>query len=189
MSVFLDHLAATLVGTTVVVVLAAIVLGGRSEAVQQARYDIHREQARMLSTILEDDLRNAGAGVPPSQSALVEASDGAISFRVKEGFGNSPVRTVRYQRVGTGTVAVGSSSVPAYAIERTVDGDLRQRVEGLTELAFELRDADGAPTADLARGRAVHVRFAIGAPSADPTGIDPRARYRRAVQMPNLRTD
>lgn len=186
MQVLLDHLAATLVGSAVLVVLLAVTLGGRSEAVDQTRYDIHREWARTLASLLEDDLRNVGSGVPPTEAALVEAGPGAITLRLKDGFGTAPVKTVRYASVPTDPVEVGGALVPTWALERSEDGVVVQRFEGLTEVAFELRDRDGAPTTDLAAGRAVHVRFAFGAGPTSATGTDPRARYRRAVQMPNL---
>lgn len=189
MHVLLDHLGATLVGTTVLLVLAAIMALGQSDAVNDTLQDAHQTRARALATVLENDLRNAGSGVPPSQAALLTASDSAVSFRVKAGFGDEALQTVAYRRVPDGTVRVGAADVAMVAVERVVDGTVRQRYGGLSEAVFELRDSTGSPTAVLASGRAMHVRFAIGPPPAGSSAPDTRARYRRATPMPNLAPD
>jgi hypothetical protein len=186
MNVLLDHLAATIVGTTVLLVLAGIMALGQSDAVDQTQKETHRERARVLATVLENDLRNAGAGVPPSQAPLLVASSDSVSFRAKDGFGDMPLRTITYRRVPDGTVRVGGTDVPMAAVERVVDGAVLQRYSGLSEFAFELRDDAGAATTDLSAGRSVHVRFAVGPPPQGSGDVDTRARYRRATRMPNL---
>lgn len=186
MQVLLDHLAATIVGTTVLLLLAGLMALGQSDAVQETLHETHRARARALVTVLENDLRNAGSGVPPSQAPLLAASDSAVSFRVKRGFGDEPIQVVGYRRVADGTVPVKGTDVPMFALERTVDGVVRQRYEGVSEAVFELRDVAGAPTGDLAAGRSMHVRFAIGPPPGRPGDVDTRARYRRATPMHNL---
>lgn len=186
MNVLIDHLAAMLVGGVVLLLLLGLTLTSRSDAVEDARYDVNRKRARTLATLVENEVRNVGSGVPPSIAPIVSVSDSVFEFRAKENFGASALNTVRYERVGTETVRIGGVDVRTFAVERLVNGAVMQRFEGLTDVGFQLRDADGTPTVTVADAQALHVRFAVGLPPDATVDRDPRARYRRSIAMPNL---
>jgi hypothetical protein len=182
MQVFFDHIAAVLLGGTVLLIIAVTQFQGQEAAVDGVQYYAAKSQMVDLVRQLQVDLQNVGAGVDNAQIPLgdafvayatsgdttdvlaVRTYPDTTTFAPKTG-----VTVVCYQRVPTGETAyVRDPATAAYVPKPTFRVVRRinptapaactggivsaQSMSSLTEFHVELRREDGSVVGALPAG-------------------------------------
>lgn len=189
MNVFLDHLSAIIVGTTVVTILVAAQLMTSESTIEQGQYLAARKQTQGFVQVLEADLFNIGYGVAPHTKPVLLANDSTFTFlRKVDTTAVATVRTISYRRRTARHVRLPDGRrIPVYRVDRTDDGVSTGGVaDVLTD--FEMtpiqRDGTRAPTSDSVVG--VRIEMALSYWTDPKRILTDRSLFARTYYSPNL---
>lgn len=175
MQELIGQIAATVIGGTIILILAVIAWRGQNHAISSTQYSAAKEGILDFAEVIEEDLSNMGAGVTNAtlrnnQGGFADASAFSLSSTTNDfRFYSWAVRgdndnhttdadavVVRYEWEPTGTVQVFNPATQAfepkttYMIERAVDSgggfdDAGSSIDTLTEIEFAFLDDAGNP--------------------------------------------
>lgn len=184
MHVLLDHLGAAIAAGVILTVVIAMQFNQGEATRTEALYRSQRARAQAFALVLEDDLRNLGSGLAPSDTAITAWDDSTFSFLVRDDFGSAATRTVTYRRRSVGADAAGT---PLFEVDRLADGG-PPATGPAPLLGFEmtLLDAAGAAVTDPADAAAVRVWFSAGRTDVGTGEVHPLTRLSRTIYPPSL---
>jgi len=187
MGVFTDHLAATVVGCVVVLILLSLGAGvGDTENGVQI-YEASRRQSQAFAQQLEGDLLNTGFGVPAADAIESWSASSIVIHRKADTTAAATPLRIEYRRVQDHTVAIDGVDTPIYEIQRYQDG-VRSggSPAALSSYSLVLLDASGAPTSMPANARAVRVQYQMSFGRQADDYSASASRYERTFYPPNL---
>lgn len=202
MAFIYDNLVATLIATTVVLILGAIQMEAIQTNTGRTSRNTVNTQAQQLANWLEEDLSRIGQNMPPE----VDPYDGPegpgdsdppqwsadwhtveFSFDYRDADGD--LQEVEYELVNTGNSAEieGQEDVPLARLERlkgSVSGSMTPdgRATNLGYFKVDFLNASGEPGASGGDIELVRARFSVIAPFQNEDTIPRRAR--RSVVVP-----
>lgn len=172
MQEWIGHIAAIVIGGTILLILAVVGWRGQHNSVSATQFSAAKEGILDFAEVIEEDVSNMGAGRtnntltnPAGYGAFVDASaydptgtPASIRFyswTARDGTYLNPQvdysNVVEYRWQVTDSVQVQDpathtfQTVPSYRIERFVNGTANgESIDTLTEVAFVLYDASGA---------------------------------------------
>ena len=192
MQLILDHI--TGVVTAAIVILAIAVTQFRS---RDASYDATRYSAakvRMLSVVevMEQDIRNLGAGVDTAAHAI-QGFDTTGTTRYLEFLGQTSqadeaVHVIRYEWSETGSVTLDDgSTIPTLTLERLIDGTVSGTSVGtITELTVDPMTRDSiAVTTNFRDTQIVAIELAAISPLGKGRQVE-QTRWQKVFRPVNL---
>lgn len=167
MQAILDHLAATAVGGTALVLLLFMWAQQGETSVDETRYHAAQEYQRVFAETVERDVLNLGTGVAIGDPMI--ATLDSTTFRFHGAInGTGAAREITYRRVRAGADAAG---FPLYRVERLVDGTPSGSSAPLvTRFEVTLLDSTDVLTTAPTAARAVRVRIEQAVPFATGGG-------------------
>lgn len=175
MQFIIDHLAATVIGATIL--LAVLALGHRSQesAIEAAKIDFGKAEMRQLIDVVEQDFINLGSGLADPDAAITFYATNSgydeIRFSSLENDTGTPDPisiTYRWRQQGTATLPDGST-VDTYELERSTAAST-VTFDDLTNFSVTLRKKKlvpvslGAPADSVALAEYVDVDIGMLAP-------------------------
>lgn len=155
MQTIFDHLSATAVGGTALVLLLFMWSQQSETAIDETRYHAAQEYQRVFAETFERDVLNLGTGVAVGAPMITTLDSTTFQFHGAIN-GTGTAREITYRRVLARTAADGT---PLYRVERTVDGTPSGSSAPLvTRFAVTLLDSAGAATSAFTAARAVHLQ-------------------------------
>lgn len=187
MDVLVDHLSATVIGTTVLLVLLGIGLRMTETGTDQQVYETSQRMSQALAQQLEGDLLNVGYGLPASTAPIESWTDSTFTFRRRSGEAlTDPILTVEYRRVTTDSTVVDGAPRPVYTVERYENGVYSGGSTALlSTFDIDVLGDSGTPPATLEDTRAIRVRFVMSFGSGD-NHTENSSRYSRTFRPANL---
>ncbi len=187
MQFLLDNIAATMLGGTVLMILAVSQFSANDAVIDQTSYYATRSQIINMTEMIEADFKNIGLGVTPGTPIFNEVSGDAIEF-LRLLNNTDPVPSViRYQKVPTDTLELDGEQVPVFRVERLVNGVMVGHTpDRMREWVVELRNVEGDPVVNVEDAETVHVRFLLVPPFNEDKGYIRQAHWTRTYAPPNL---
>jgi hypothetical protein len=169
MQLLLDHLGATIIAGTVLLMVVTLQLRAQQTALEEAVFYRGKARTMTFAETISKEFPKIGEGLSGG-GALVEhtVADGQTKeFVYATGAGGSGAGTteVRYSLVQDTTVRIGrqarvSEDVPIYRLARTEDsGTARTVMSNIRHWRVKILDANGAPTSVLDEARHLKVRL------------------------------
>jgi hypothetical protein len=122
----IDHLAAVVIGAAIIMMLAALNIRGQRSSIETVQYSAARTAAVTLTSVLEQDIMNIGAGQLRIGSTDLSLNKNAnppyVEFRTRPDRSSSSSAMVRYTWEEDGSVIINGQSTPTYKMKRTVNG-------------------------------------------------------------------
>jgi hypothetical protein len=122
----IDHIAAVVIGGTIIFILAALNMRGQQASIETVQYHAARTAAVTLTSVMEQDIMNIGAGRIRLQSTDIAINKGGnppyVEFRTRPDRSIPGTAMVRYTWEEEGEVVIDGEVVPTYQMKRTVDG-------------------------------------------------------------------
>lgn len=160
---------ALVVAGVVILIIASVSIRVQRTSIAATQYSASKVSQTDLVGLMDRDFRNIGATYPnyvlnPDNAILAFSSDtsgGVFAFWGQTERGMPP-DSIRYEWTQTGTVRIDTTYVPAYAVSRYVNGNLRGSSAGaVTWLDIQLLNADGNPAGVLPDTRQIEVNVRI----------------------------
>lgn len=187
MQYLLDHIAATMLGGTVMLILVISQVNTSDAMIDQTSYYASRSQVIALTEMIEADFKNIGLGVIPGTPVFNEVTDDAIEFMRLINTTDAAPSAVRYEKVPTDTLTLDGEQVPVFRVVRTVNGVVSgQTPDRLREFVVELRNVEGDPVVDPDDAETVHVRFLLVPPFNADQGYVKQVHWTRTYMPPNI---
>jgi hypothetical protein len=178
----LDNLLAVVVGTVIILLLAALYVRTQGENLDALRNETNRTRMLDLVQTLERDLRNAGSGT--DQSGVISWSDAAPTgdgmpvtrlefYTTVDTSATARPWRIRYDLAAVDSARVNGVWAPLYELRRHgYDGTgytlLSASTRTITEFDIRLLNASGTLTTQPADARA----FVVRAVTLSPLGAD-----------------
>jgi hypothetical protein len=158
MQFLLDHIAAVVITGFIIFIIAAVSFRGQSASIDSTQYFAQKRMLLDLVQMAERDFGNIGSGgTAPGTAVISFDTTGPVkhfAFRARPDsiavpdYILTPPSTIRYQWQEVGTLALNSGDVPAYTVERLVDGTVAGRSSGyITSFDIDFFAAGGTPVA------------------------------------------
>lgn len=191
-----DNLVATLIGMTVVLILASIQMEAMQANTARTSRNMVNTQAQQLANWLEEDLSRVGqnmssdavpyeeptgpGGSDPDWSADWHTTEFSFEYRDDTG----TLKNVKYELVKTSETAVidGQDNVPLARLERSLDGSADGEATNLGYFKIDLLDEQRQPGATGDGIELIRARFSVLSPFQNESTVPRRAR--RAVVVP-----
>ncbi len=187
MQVLLDHITATMIGGTVLLILAVSQFRTSEAVVDQTSYYASKRQVLEMTEMIEFDFKNIGLGVPMGSSVFNEVSQDAIEFMMLLDPDDTALSVVRYQKVPTDTLEIDGEEVPVFEVQRIVNGTVSGRTPGrMSEFVTELRNIEGDPVSSPEDAKTIHVRFSLIPPFNADKGFLKSSNWTRTFTPANL---
>jgi hypothetical protein len=120
----IDHLAAFVIGCTVVMLLAVLQLRSQDAVIESTQFNAARTAAMLLTEVLEQDIANIGAGQLSKIGAVIslDTTETVKSFRFRTLIdrNNATPSDVEYRWRQDGEVTLRNKTVPRYSVSRVV---------------------------------------------------------------------
>lgn len=176
-----DNLSATLIASAVVLIVISAQVRLRDAGIEQTALLTAKGQALELGDWLQQDLGNAGYGIPLRESFIEEYQVDAttentkrFSFRRKLQATDTTPTLITYELIAADTVMVDGEAVQLYQLQRCQDTTTcpagSTSIEGkspdmLTYFRIDLMDENGGTwTAGTSNAYYLRVRFSITSP-------------------------
>jgi hypothetical protein len=167
MQLIYDNLAAILVGTVVLLILAGIHLSSQTAGAEAGMYYMNRVQTLSLIQMIERDFPNIGAGVDPQQRDMITAytwteDERRFEFRaVVDTTEGAPVERIQYRVEPVDNPACERLEIQCYEVQRLADTGNGFEPSGrsntfVTDFQIEISPQTG----NLADVREIRVRLA-----------------------------
>jgi hypothetical protein len=155
---------ALVVAGVVLLIIANVNIRVQSAAISATQYQTAKTNQTDIVGLMDRDFRNIGSSYPnyllnPEDAIISFDSSGTFAFWGQTGRGLPP-DSIRYSWSQYGTVRVDTGYVPAYSIERSVNGQPAGGSAGaVTEFSLRLLDNDGNPAGVLSDTRQIDVEL------------------------------
>jgi len=187
MQILIDHITATMIGGTVLLILTVAQFRTNAAAIDQTSYYASKKQVLELTNMIEADFKNIGLGVPSGTPVFNEVTSTALEFKMLLDPGDPVYSTVRYEVVPADTLELDGQNVPLTKLRRIVNGVLTgQSPPRMTEFVVELRNVLGNPVANPEDTETIHVHFALVPPFNADDGYIKKTYWTRTFLAPNL---
>jgi len=187
MQFLIDHITATMIGGTVLLILAVAQFRTNEAVVDQTSYYASKKQVLELTNMIESDFKNVGLGVPPGAPVFNEVTPTAIEFNLLLAPGDVATSAVRYEAVPIDTLELDGQSEPLFQLRRSVNGVLTgQSPPRMAEFVVELRNIEGNPVANPEDTETIHVHYALVPPFNADKGFIKKTYWTRTFLAPNL---
>ncbi|WP_457651834.1 hypothetical protein [Rhodocaloribacter sp.] len=187
MQILLDHITATMIGGTVLLILAVSQFRTSEAVVDQTSYYASKRQILEMTEMIEFDFKNIGLGVPAGTPVFNEVSENAVEFLMLLDPDDTALSVVRYVTVPTDTLELDGKEVPVYEVQRIVNGTVSGRSPArMSEFVIELRNVEGDPVGDPEDAETIHVRFSLIPPFSADKGFIKESHWARTFSAPNL---
>ena len=201
MQILLDHIAATILGITVVFILLQLQLDSHEANADALRYHANRVQTLSFLETLERDFQNIGAGVNAGGVMIVgltnDSPTSSFEFMaMTDTTAAATVQQIKYELVPTGTATIHSGSVsqskPTYEIRRLVRTGSGYAVTGrssnsILEFEVTLLSASGvAVGSDFESARVVGVSLVSLSPMGHD-GVTGESRWKSSFRPSSLK--
>ena len=187
MQFILDHISASLVGGTVLLILLVAQVRTGEVVVDQTSYYVAKTQLLNMNDMVEADFKNVGFGVPASTPVFNVVTDDATEFLRLLDPDDTNLATVRYELVPTDTLEIDEEEVPVFEVQRIVDGVLTGKTPAsMIVFDVELRNVEGDPVADPVDAETVHVRYEMAMPFDTDARYLKKVHWTRTFLAPNL---
>jgi hypothetical protein len=161
-----DNLTAVLVGTVVLLIVAAIHLTSQTAGAEAGMYYMNRVQTLSLIQMIERDFPNIGAGVDPQQRDMITAytwTEEERHFEFRAVVGNTegaPVERVQYRLEPVENPTCERLEIQCYEVQRLADTGLGFVVSGRSNTFVSDFQIEVSPqTGNLADVREIRVRL------------------------------
>jgi len=164
---WIAQLVAVFVAGIVIFIVAAVNLRVQRGSIAAAQYQASKTSEVDLVGMLDRDFRNIGSdypnyGLDPATAIIKFDSTGGVFAFWGQTQRGMPPDSIRYHWVQSGTVLVDSAYVPAYSVERTINGSPAGGSAGsVTDFHIRLLDNEGNPTGVLSDTRQIEVSVSI----------------------------
>ncbi len=181
-----DHLAASLLGIAVFLILVASHVRLDETSRDQTRYYSAKTHLLNATEMIEHDFEYIGAGVARNDSIFISKTDSTFEFMAKIQSEDAAPSKVTYRRVATEVVTIAGEAVQLYEVQRLVNDVLTGKaIPTMKQFEMELRDSNDAPVAAFDAVAAVHVRFVVWSPLGGEDELH-EARWSRTFWPRNL---
>ncbi|GAB5518888.1 MAG: hypothetical protein RhofKO_11390 [Rhodothermales bacterium] len=162
MHVFLDHIMATLIGCSVVVILLYTQFRANETAVEQLQYLGAKQQMLSMNEWIEEDLLNIGVGVTGGLADIAVWNDSTFTFRRKIDAADAAASLITYSRSTVGSIAKTDSTYTVYKMTRAINGVVDGGTpENMSLNEFIMLDAAGNQVFDPSTAVSISVRLHI----------------------------
>ncbi|MEM6646891.1 MAG: hypothetical protein AAF730_11620 [Bacteroidota bacterium] len=162
MHVFTDHILATLIGISVVVILLYTQFRSNETAIEELQYLGARQQMLQMNEWIEEDLLNIGVGVTGSTADIETWNDSTFSFRRKLDAADASPSLITYSRSTVGSAVKTDSVYTLYKTVRSVNGVAGGGTpENMSLAEFVMMDASGNQVTNPTAAVAISVRLHI----------------------------
>lgn len=186
MQILLDNLLATLIGTTVTLILLATTLQSNTASVDQTMYYAAKQHTVSLTEMIESDFDNIGMGVAPVLDPITEYTDSTISFLRKLDPADAGTVTIRYLRSKVDSLEIDNVKQPGYEVIRYVDGAVSGKSPNyISTFTVTFQDADGTPVSGWATASSVAVQMHIAVQGTSNAYVH-ETRWNRTFRPSNL---
>lgn len=166
MQLILDNIVASIVGSTVILIMMFVNHQSRIAATEAAGYYVMQKQVVSFTGMIQRDMQNLSA-----VQATTEI-DSVFIFFSKVSPTDSTARQVQYRRTRIGEREVDGALVPIYHIERWVGGvQTGGSVPAIVDWDIQALSADGNPIAHPMQAGQISVGFRV-VPPIDVQVID-----------------
>lgn len=160
MHVFTDHILATLIGISVVVIMLYTQFRTNETAIEELQYLGAKQQMLQMNEWIEDDMLNIGVGVTGGSADIAVWNDSTFSFRRKIESSDASASLVTYSRSTVGSIAKTDSTYTVYRMTRAVNGTVDGGTpENMSLVEFVMMDMAGNQVTDPSAAVAISVRL------------------------------
>lgn len=157
MQFVLDNLVATIIATTVFIILLAVNFRNQSAAVEATNFYMLKQQQLTFIDVIKHDMQN----VSRLESVAEHATDSTFTFRAQTSSTDTTKQQVVYRRRRAGSF----DGTPLYRIERYVNGTLAGGSPSvLTTWQIQALNDEDNPVADPNDGRRVYIQLEMALP-------------------------
>ena len=187
MQILLDHITATLIGGTVILILAVSQFRTSEAVVDQTSYYAVKRQILEMTEMIESDFKNIGLGVPAGTPVFNEVSENAIEFLLLLDPDDTALSVVRYTEVPTDTLEIDGEDIPVFEVQRIVNGTVSGRSPArMSEFVVELRNVEGDPVSSPEDAETIQVRLSMIPPFSPDKGFLKESHWTRTFTPANL---
>ena len=194
MTTLLDHITATIVGTSVLLLVVVMQFRTQQTAIQRAMAYTTKKQAIEMGTWIQEDMANIGAGLNLGSTAVSASSQNTagytnqFSFKRKLNPDDESAVTVNYVLVPTDTLVIEGRSVNFFQLERRINDVVTGRSpRTLTSFHVDMLDSSGRVTTSRSLAKQVQIRFSSTVPyRGDGTRYLRGANWKTVVPLRNL---
>lgn len=156
MQLILDNIVASMVGSTVILMMMFVNHQSQMAATEAAGFYIMQKQVMSFTGTVQRDMQNL------SSVTTVTEVDSVFTFFAQVSPTDTTKREVEYRRKSAGQRTVGGSTVQVFQIERWVSGSpAGGSIATITDWNIQAQNAEGNSVADPADTRQISVGFRV----------------------------
>jgi len=126
MQFIIDHITGVVIAAIVVMIIAVTQFRSSESSIGAAQYAAAKTRMLDVAQYVEQDFTNIGSGVDTVANAIQSFDTVSavkhFQFLGRIDIADPTVHTIRYQWEETGSAIVQGNTVPAYTVERRIDG-------------------------------------------------------------------